>query len=158
MSMHNKMKLFTKYAFLFLVGGLVYMGIELIWRQRTHWSMGIVGGLCFVEIGLINEILSWKTGLIKQALLGATLVTVNEFIAGVIINILLGWDVWDYSNLPFNIMGQVCLLFFFLWIFVSIFAIVLDDYLRYRFFGEDRPEYYIGNKHIVPFHSKCKIS
>lgn len=150
--MTKECKLTAKYLFLFLVGGFVYMGIELLWRQRTHWTMGILGGLCFIEIGLINEILSWRLGIIKQALIGATLVTINEFIAGLIINVWLGWDVWDYSNLPFNIMGQVCLLFFFLWIFVVILGIVVDDYLRYRFFGEERPRYYIGKKYIViPF-------
>lgn len=150
--MTKKPKLLTKYLFLFLVGGLIYMGIELLWRQRTHWTMGILGGLCFIEIGLINEIIPWELCLIKQAIIGATLVTINEFVAGVIINIWLGWDVWDYSNLLGNIMGQVCLLFYFLWFIISIIAIGLDDWLRYRFFGEERPVYYIGNKYtIVPF-------
>lgn len=150
--MLKKSKLLTKYIFLFLVGGFVYMVIELMWRQKTHWSMGILGGICFLEIGLINEILSWELGIVKQAIIGASLVTINEFITGLIVNVWLGWNVWDYSNLPLNIMGQICLPFFFLWIVISIIGIVLDDYLRYRFFGEERPRYYIGKKYIViPF-------
>lgn len=152
--MKQRGKLLLKYAFLFLIGGLIYMGIELLWRQRTHWTMGIVGGICFVEIGLINEIISWSLSLIGQALIGASLVTINEFIAGVIINIWLGWNVWDYSQLPFNILGQVCLPFFFLWILVSVIAIILDDYLRYRFFDEEWPIYYIGGKVFAPFKFK----
>lgn len=152
--MKQRGKLLLKYAFLFLIGGLIYMGIELLWRQRTHWTMGIVGGICFVEIGLINEIISWDLPLIKQALIGASLVTINEFIAGVIINIWLGWNVWDYSQLPFNILGQVCLPFFFLWILVSVIAIILDDYLRYRFFDEEWPTYFIGRKVFAPFKFK----
>lgn len=152
--MKQRGKLLLKYAFLFLIGGLIYMGIELLWRQRTHWTMGIVGGICFVEIGLINEIISWSLPLIGQALIGASLVTINEFIAGVIINIWLGWNVWDYSQLPFNILGQVCLPFFFLWILVSVIAIILDDYLRYRFFDEEWPTYYIGGKVFAPFKFK----
>lgn len=150
--MLKKSKLLTKYIFLFLVGGFVYMAIELMWRQKTHWSMGILGGICFLEIGLINEILSWELGIVKQAIIGASLVTINEFITGLIVNVWFGWNVWDYSNLPLNIMGQICLPFFFLWIVISIIGIVLDDYLRYRFFGEERPRYYIGKKYIViPF-------
>ena len=149
--MKKSTKLALKYLFLFVLGGLVYMVIELLWRQRTHWTMGIVGGLCFIEIGLINEILSWKTGFIIQCILGTIIITLNEFISGVIINILLGWNVWDYSNLPFNIMGQICLLFSFLWIFVSEIAIVVDDYLRYEFFGEEEPVYFIGPFMWIPF-------
>ena len=63
-------------------------------------------------------------------------------------------DIWDYSDLQFNIMGQICLLFCIVWIFVSAFAIVLDDYIRYIFFNEDRPRYKIGNKIYYPFKKK----
>ena len=37
--------------------------------------------------------------------------------------------------------GQICLPFSILWIFVSIAAVVLDDWLRYWLFGEERPHY-----------------
>ncbi len=149
--MKRTQKLALKHLILFIVGGLMYMGVELLWRQRTHWTMGIVGGLCFVEIGLINEILAWDTKLIMQMLIGSYIVTVNELVFGIIINIILGWNVWDYSNLPLNFLGQVCLLFSFLWIFVSAVAIMLDDYIRYKYFNEERPRYYICKKIWYPF-------
>lgn len=142
--MKNLLKLLAKYLFLFVVGGVIYLGIELAWRWETHWTMGILGGICFIELGLINELLSWKTTLLKQALIGSVLVTINEFISGLILNIWLGWDIWDYSNLPFNIMGQICLLFSILWIFISIIGILVDDYLRYRYFNEQYPVYKLG--------------
>lgn len=150
--MNKIMKLLFKYATLMMIGGCSYMLIECCWRFRTHWSMGILGGLCFVEIGLINELYSWKTPLIIQSIMSALLVTANEFIAGLIVNIALGWNVWDYSNIPLNLMGQICLPFTILWIFVSCVAIMLDDYLRFRLFGEKYPVYVLWKgKHWVPF-------
>ena len=77
----------------------------------------------------------------KQMLIGACIVTFMEFISGYIINIKLGWQVWDYSNLPFNIMGQICLPFSIIWFFISLVAIVVDDYLRYWLFKDERPHY-----------------
>lgn len=103
----------------------------------------ILGGLCFVSIGLINELFPWELGIVWQALIGGTLVTCLEFITGVIVNIWLKLGVWDYSGLPLNIMGQVCLPFYFAWVGLSVVAIVFDDYLRYWFFGEEKPHYKI---------------
>lgn len=130
-----------KAAFLFVVGGLVYILIELIWRGHTHISMFILGGICFVAIGFINEVFPWSLGLIWQSMIGAVIVTVLEFITGVIVNIWLGLNVWDYSNMPFNLLGQICLPFAFAWIALSAIAIILDDYLRYWIFGEEKPRY-----------------
>ena len=103
----------------------------------------ILGGLCFVSIGLINELFPWELGIVWQALIGGTMVTCLEFITGVIVNIWLKLGVWDYSGLPLNILGQVCLPFYFAWVGLSVVAIVFDDYLRYWFFGEEKPHYKI---------------
>ena len=117
------------------------MGIEILWRGRTHWTMGIVGGICFVLIGLINEIFTFEMYMLTQAIIGSILVTIIEYISGCIINIHFGLGVWDYSNLPFNIHGQVCLLFSFLWIILSVIAIYADDILRNKLFGEEMKKY-----------------
>lgn len=143
---------------LFLIGGWIYTGMELIWRGRTHWSMFILGGLCFVLVGLINEHhYKWNQSLILQSIIGAVLITALEFMTGCIVNLWLKWNVWDYSNLPFNLLGQICLYFFLLWIPMSTLCIVLDDWIRYiayllfrRFFPKmqerQRPEYYFWGK------------
>ena len=110
------------------------MGIEILWRGHTHWSMGILGGLCFVLIGILDEIEDHPP-IVLQMLQGAVIVTVLEFIAGLILNIWLGLDIWDYSNMPFNIMGQVCLPFFIAWFFLSYPAIKLEN-LIHRMRGE----------------------
>lgn len=123
------------------IGGLLYVLIELVFRGRSHWTMFIVGGLCFWLIGLINEVIPWEMSFWKQCIIGAVIVTAVEFLAGCIINLGLGWNVWDYSNIPFNILGQICLPFSMLWILISAVAIVLDDHLRYWIYGEEKPHY-----------------
>lgn len=123
------------------IGGLIYALIELAFRGRTHWTMLIVGGLCFWLIGLVNEVIPWEVVFWKQCLLGSLIVTVVEFFSGCIINLGLGWNVWDYSNLPLNLLGQICLPFSLLWILISVVAVVLDDYLRYWLYGEEKPHY-----------------
>lgn len=132
---------FFKYVVLMTIGGLCYVGIEFLWRGHSHWTMFILGGLCFICCGLLNEVIPWEMTLSKQMFCGATIITTLEFITGCIVNIHLGWNVWDYSNLPLNICGQVCLFFFIAWYYVSGLAIVLDDYLRYWLFKEDKPHY-----------------
>ena len=123
------------------IGGLLYVLIEILFRGHSHWTMFCVGGLCFWLIGLINEIIPWEMPLWKQCIIGATIVTAVEFLSGCIINLWLGWNVWDYSNMPLNFLGQVCLPFSLLWVLLSAVAIVLDDYLRYWIYGEEKPHY-----------------
>lgn len=134
-------RLLNKYLTLFDVGGLLYILLELAWRGWSHWTMFVLGGLCFIGLGLINEVLSWEMPLWRQILVGACLITVLEFLTGCVVNLWLGWGVWDYSNKPGNILGQICPQFFLLWLPVSLAGIVLDDWLRYWWFGEERPHY-----------------
>lgn len=137
----NTLKNIFKYLVLGIIGGVTYIMIELLYRSYTHWSMFIVSAIAFILIGLINEYINWNMKLWKQMLIGSGIVTVMEFISGYILNIKLGWHIWDYSNVPFNVMGQICLPFSIAWVFISLIAIVADDYLRYWLFGEEKPHY-----------------
>lgn len=132
-----------KHLTLAVTGGLLYVLLELLWRGRSHWTMFALGGLCFVALGLINEVLTWDMPLWQQILLGACIVTALEFLTGCMVNLWLGWDVWDYNNLPGNILGQICLQYCLLWLPVSLTGIVLDDWLRHLWFDEERPHYKI---------------
>ncbi|MEA5083307.1 MAG: hypothetical protein VB018_04040 [Lachnospiraceae bacterium] len=137
------MKQYLKYAFLAAVGGWVYCFIEILWRGYTSPTMAIVGGICFILCGSINEFLEWDTALISQMFICSIIITAVEFIAGVLINIICGLSVWNYSQEPYNLYGQVCLLYTNLWFILSAAAIILDDYLRYWLFKEDKPKYKI---------------
>ena len=117
---------------LFFIGGAMYYLIEVLWRGYSHWTMFILGGICFVIMGLLNEYkFKWNDSLIKQSIISACIITVFEFITGCIVNLWLGWHVWDYSELPCNLLGQVCLYYFLLWIPLSMIGIILDDWIRY---------------------------
>ncbi len=130
-----------KYVFLWLVGGFIYIGMELASRGRSHWTMFLLGGVCFVCLGLINELIPWEMPLFKQMLIGMIIITYFELLTGCIVNIWLGWGIWDYSHMPGNFLGQICPLFTFLWFWISGAGIILDDWLRYWLFGEERPHY-----------------
>ena len=130
-----------KYIFLFLTGGLLYNMLELELRGWTHWTMFILGGIWFLCLGRINEVMPWDTPFLKQVLIGACIITYLEFVTGCVVNIWLGWGIWDYSKLPGNILGQICPQFFLLWLLVSAAGIVLDDWLRYLWFHEEKPRY-----------------
>lgn len=136
-----QLKQILKLCILALIGGITYVLIELAWRGYSHISMFILGALCFVLLGGINEFLPWELGFVWQMLIGAGIVTILELIVGIVVNVWLGLEVWDYSNLPFNFMGQICLPFYFAWTLLSGVAIVVDDYLRYWLWQEDKPHY-----------------
>ncbi len=135
------MRRICKALILATIGGVVYASMELAFRGRTHWTMAVLGGVLFVVIGLLNEVLPWEMSLTLQAVLGSLVVTGVELVAGIVLNCWLGLAIWDYSNLPFNLWGQICLPFSALWVLLAGVAVVLDDWLRYWMFGEDWPHY-----------------
>lgn len=141
--MINKIK---KILILFLTGGSIYYLIEYFYKMFishgiTHWSMFLLGGICFILIGGINEYIPWDMCIIKQGLIGTLIILTLEFIFGYILNIILQLNIWDYSNLPFNILGQICLPFAVIWFGLSLIAIFLDDFLRWKLFNEEKPHY-----------------
>jgi len=111
-----------KNCLLFYTGGTVYLSLELLYRGRSHGSMFLAGGLCFLLIGHLNRV-EPKLPLPLRALVGAAIVTAVELGAGMLVN--RQYQVWDYRNQPGNFMGQICPLFSVLWIPLSLAAAVL---------------------------------
>ena len=109
-----------------LFGGALYYLLELLWRGRSHPSMVLLGGLCFWGLGRVGRL---RLSLPLRALLGAALVTCAEFFSGLLLNLALCWDVWDYSGQPGNLLGQVCLLYAALWVPLSGAGILLSGVL-----------------------------
>ena len=132
-----------KYFILGIIGGAVYVLLEMLWRGFSHWTMFLLGAVCFILIGLVNEVFEWDTPLLLQMLRGCAIITALEFVTGCIVNLWLGWDVWDYSQYKFNILGQISLHSSVGWYFLSLVGIFLDDWLRYKLFGEEKPRYKI---------------
>ena len=118
-----------KYVVFFIIGGLGYAIIELLWRGRTHWSMMLAGGICFILFSVIAEKLRGQR-LLYKAILCALAVTAVEFIFGIVFNIILRMQVWDYSGVPFNFLGQICLLYTVIWGILGLVFVPLADFLN----------------------------
>jgi len=122
----------AEYACIFLAGGVIYGLLEMMWRGYTHWSMTVAGGVCVLSIHLLNHRMRERSMAFRCAL-GCAVITGVEFAAGVIVNLLLGWNVWDYSGMYGNVLGQVCPAFSCLWFLISFPACGFSNLARLFF-------------------------
>lgn len=122
----------TEYVCCFLAGGAIYGLLELQWRGYTHWSMTAAGGICVLTIHLLNQRLHRRSMAFRCAV-GCAVITVVEFVIGVIVNLLLDWNVWDYSKMYGNVLGQICPAFSCLWFLISFPACGFSDLVRLFF-------------------------
>ncbi len=128
--MSDSIKKTLTYASLILAGGSVYVLIEILFRGYSHISMFAVGGLCLLLIDLADNAFS-ELGLIPKALIGGLIISATELVAGIILNLFMGLGVWDYSELRFNLLGQICPQFSLIWVVLSIPALYLARVIRY---------------------------
>lgn len=103
----------------FLCGIVLYPSLEVLWRGYTHVGMAIAGGIAALLLYGLHHLFA-AYPLLLRAVIGGGIVTVLEFIFGVILNIFLGLSVWDYSALPFQLMGQISFFYFLLWCGLSL--------------------------------------
>ena len=136
----NKIKFIFQELILFLIGGMFYFAIETLWRGFSHSSMFLLGGICFLLIGGLNNIYKGLS-LIQQMIISSIIITFLELIFGIYLNLILKLNIWDYSNMPFNFLGQICPVFSIIWFFLSLLGIYIDDEIRYIVFKEDKPKY-----------------
>ena len=116
-----------KRSLVFLTGGLAYVGIEMLWRGRSHGSMFAAGGLCLVLIGHLGEI-EPKMRLPWRILAGTGIITMVELGMGLLAN--RSYSVWDYRGLPGNLWGQICPQFIVLWMPLSWLAILVYEKMK----------------------------
>lgn len=116
-----------KASVLFYLGGCVYMGMELLWRGRSHGSMFLAGGACFLLVGHLNRVQP-RLPLIPRLIAGAMIITMVELAVGLAVN--RQYTVWDYRNLPGNFCGQICPAFTALWVPISALAMAAFDWLE----------------------------
>lgn len=107
-----------RYIIIFGLGAVIYGAIEVLVRGYTHWTMALTGGAVMALFMLINR--TKDVHILLRCLLGAIVITSLEFAVGAVVNLGLGWDVWDYSEKPLNIMGQICPLFTLGWFALSL--------------------------------------
>lgn len=117
-----------KYLTSFALGAACYSCAEMLWRGHTHWTMALTGGACTAMIYAMNRRMRDKN-LALRCLYGCGIITAAELCVGVVVNRLLGWEVWDYSEMRFNFLGQICLLYCGMWYILSLPAIALSNWL-----------------------------
>lgn len=150
---------YLRQIILFLVGFCAYITIEVCFRGHSYLLMGIVGGIILLLIDQINERISWNIDLIVYGIIGSAIATLFEFIIGETLKILNLSPMWDYSNLPFNFDGVICLPFSLLWIILSIIGVLIADAINYYVFEElPIPYYKIFGKTVIQYKKKhCKL-
>lgn len=111
------MRNFLTYLFIALIGGFGYCTIEILWRGRTHYSMFFAGAIVLSSFYYIAH--SFHLPLWAKCLIGMLIITATELVFGLVFNIILKENVWDYSNIPMNFLGQICLPFSALWFLLS---------------------------------------
>lgn len=132
--------LMKRFFILGFIMGMVYLALEGFWRGWTNISMLFVGGLCGAAVGLLNEYPEYVDLRVwQQTLLAWPLVLIIEFVSGLVLNVWLGLQIWDYSGMPGSLYGQVSLPYALLWLPLIPFGIWLDDWLRWKLFDEEKP-------------------
>ena len=119
-----------EYLLVYLSGAALYGLMELCWRGWTHWTMLLCGGLCFTLMYLVS---GSELSLFKKWILSTCIITTVEFIAGCIVNLRLRWQIWDYSSMRFNLLGQICPRFILMWFALSIPGVALCTLLHRLF-------------------------
>lgn len=128
-------------------GGAVYFLLEVAWKtirgepERISWTMLILAVILCILVERAGAELPWEVPLWLQALACAVLVTLTELAAGLILNVWLGLDVWDYSHLWGNLWGQICPQFALIWWALCLAFIPVFDWMRYIVAGGERPHY-----------------
>jgi uncharacterized membrane protein len=132
---------------LILTVGVIYLMLEVFFRAFIGKSLSLkgwsslwmipIGGISIYLVGLLNE--RYNIPIKLQSFIGAFLITVVELGTGYILNIKLKFGLWNYSDMPLNYLGQICLIFSFIWYFIMPIGIWLDDVLRYYIFDDFKP-------------------
>ena len=115
------MRKFLEFATVFLTGGAAYSLIEILWRGYTHWTMTITGGICFTVLYILH-VYARALSFLTRCVIGTAVITLVEFAVGCTVNLWLGWNVWNYSNVPGNVLGQICLPFSLMWLLLCAAA------------------------------------
>lgn len=137
------MKKLSEYLFLWAVGGCLYYSFEIIFRGFSHWTMFVLGGICLQFFTFQGMSVQWEDPLWRQILRCIIFVTSMEFITGIIVNKWMHLAVWDYSRMPFQLFGQICLPFMIIFSGLCALGILLSGYLLHWIYGEPKPHYHV---------------
>lgn len=144
------------YGVIFVTSGLIYIMLELLWRGRSHWTMFLCAGLCgLVMANINNNLLEFDTDFLEQVFVSALCCTTFEFLFGIMFN--GDFSIWDYRGLwgTIHVLGdQVNILFFGIWIIISVFGLPLLDWIQWKLGVAEEPYYRIRDRYFYPWERK----
>lgn len=125
-----------------LTGGILYFYLEIAFRGFSHYSMFLCGGICFAIISEFGKQVLKNNNIIpvilKIMFVGSLVITTLEYITGIIFNVYLGQEVWDYSDLKYNVDGQICAIYSLLWAVLSLICVCFGEVLEKFVFNDER--------------------
>ncbi|XCP83824.1 hypothetical protein ABXS75_12160 [Roseburia hominis] len=133
----------SEILFIGALGGSIYYLLEIAFRGFSHWSMFVLGGLALLFCTMQGQLMHWSEPLWLQILRAVLFVTALEFATGVIVNKWLHLAVWDYSDQPLNLWGQICVPFMILFSGLIAIAIPIGSGAAYLLYREEKPRYFI---------------
>lgn len=133
----------SEWICLWTIGGIIYYSIEMVFRGFSHWTMFVLGGFCLLFFGIQGVLTGWEDPLWIQVVRCTAFVTAGEFITGIIVNKWLHLSVWDYSDQPLQLFGQICVPFMILFSGLCVVGIFLSCFVLCFFFGEKRPHFHV---------------
>lgn len=143
----GRAKRISETLFLWALGGSVYYLLEIAARGFSHWSMFVVGGLAFLFCTYQGLFMHWTEPMYVQLIRAVLLLTAMEFVTGLIVNKWLDLQVWDYTDQPLQLWGQICVPFMVLFSGLLTLGILLGGTISYRIFREEKPHFFvIGEK------------
>ncbi len=77
----------------------------------------------FGAAAVLTALIPFKNNLLILFVASALLTSAIEFITGFVLDKVFKNKWWDYSDIPFNLCGYICLKFSVVWGFVCVFAV-----------------------------------
>lgn len=131
-----------RYVVLAILGFSLYCGIEILFRNQSYRVSGLMGMVALLLLDGINDRISWDIPLVVQCGMGGLLITLMELLVGLADKFIWHIGMWDYSNIPLNFMGVICVPFTIAWCFLSVVGILVADSINYYMFHLDPQPYY----------------
>lgn len=123
------MKKRSEYFIVFTFGSVLYGLLEVVFRGHTHWTMILLGGTVFSALYYL-DLMTEKRNYVFKCFVGSAVISSMEFLCGYIVNVRLNMQVWDYSGIKYNILGQVCPKYAAVWFMLCVPAFVLSSFIR----------------------------
>lgn len=141
--MKDTLKRIIECLLVFISVGTIYFIIECIFKQRlSHWSMFLLSGTVGLVAMLLNDRFTYEIDFGLQVLICTIITTFLEYCVGITLN--ADYSIWCYLGLPFNLDGQICLLFSCIWAVLFTILIPILDYIEWKIFKylPNTPPYY----------------